>query len=95
LKISRTIDSKKNKETPMNKHEIKTGLKVRVSSLSSAISLELLEMDLNLDNIKNREKEAEGTVQRWVSGFDGSVWLVKHNNGKIAVYRFNELEPIE
>jgi hypothetical protein len=78
----------------MKKHEARTGLKVRANT-SSTISLELLEKGLDLDKIKNREKGAEGIVQKWVSGYDGNVWLVKHNNGNLAVYRFDELEKIE
>jgi len=74
----------------MDLSQIRTGLKVRVAKLKSTTGL-----SIDQELINNRKMGVTGVLQKWVPGHGGDMWYVKHDNGKMAVYAFDELEKLE
>lgn len=45
--------------------------------------------------IQARTPNEEGEIVGYVAGHGGDVWWVKHTDGTIAAYSFDEMEEVE
>ena len=74
----------------MELENVKVGLRVEVKSLHSdtkGMFIGQLHLDVRAVGIK-------GTIVDYVSGHGGDVWWVKHDDGNVGAYVFDELEMI-
>ena len=76
----------------MNIADLKTGLRVRVTTLGSTGG-----WTVHARHLDARREGAEGTVTGFVPGHGGDVWWVRHTDPitEFGAYSFTELEPLE
>lgn len=70
----------------MNCDEVSPGIRVKVVKLGTADG-----MIVPAYYKMNRRKRAIGSVTSAIPGHGGEVWFVKHQDGKVAPYSFDEL----
>lgn len=71
----------------MQWNQMRVGLKVRVARLSDVSGV-----DAEKEHLDARQEGVNGTVTKVASRRDPDHWLVEHENGKTAIYSFDELE---
>lgn len=71
----------------MELDEIKIGLRVKVTKLEDTKG-----MMIKWEHLRVREVGVKGTVIGYVPGHGGDVWWVKHDDGQIGAYVFDEFE---
>ncbi len=64
------------------------GQKVQIVNLSSTKGFLIAEKHL-----KARRAISTGIVQGYVPGHGGDVWWIKHDDGSVAAYGVDEMEP--
>jgi hypothetical protein len=75
----------------VNLQDVKSGLIVKtVTELGDTRGMFITPMCL-----ERRRPNAVGTTLHWVPGHGGDVWWVKHEDGQVAPYVFNEFELAE
>lgn len=50
---------------------------------------------VHLDHIANRKENTKGTIEHFVPGHGRDVWFVKHDDGSIAAYCFDEFKLVK
>lgn len=73
----------------MKESDIQIGKKVRVTQLGETTG-----MCIHQRNLEVRAVGVLGTIDGFVPGHGGDVLWVKHQDGKIGAYSFEELEVI-
>lgn len=71
----------------MELDEIKIGLRVKVTTLGDAKG-----MFVKKEHLDVRTIGVKGTVVGYVPGHGGDVWWVKHDDGNVGAYVFDEFE---
>lgn len=74
----------------MELNDIKTGLKVKITKIEDTEGMLVAKKHLDA-----RELGAIGMVMGYVPGHGGDVWWVKHGNGTIGAYTFDEFDPLK
>lgn len=76
----------------MESEKVQTGMKVcTVSELRK--NTKALAVEENFLN--SRTPNTKGTVGMYVAGHGGDVWWVYHEDGTVAPYVFDEINPVE
>lgn len=71
----------------MDLNSIEEGLKVKITKLGDTKG-----MNINPRHLEVRKVGVIGTILGYVPGHGGHVLWVKHENGEIGAYVFNEFE---
>lgn len=71
----------------MELEEVKVGLRVKVTKLEDTKG-----MMIKREHIDVRTVGVKGTVVGYVPGHGGDIWWIKHDDGKIGAYVFDEFE---
>lgn len=72
----------------MDENDVKPGLRVRVYQLEDASA-----MLIAPEHMRWRRIGAIGIVERRVMGHGGDAWWVRQDDGQVAAYWYDELEP--
>lgn len=71
----------------MELDEIKIGLRVKVTELGDTMGMSIKRGYLDV-----RAVGVKGTVVGYVPGHGGDVWWIKHDDGIVGAYAFDEFE---
>lgn len=71
----------------MELDEIKIGLRVKVTKLGDTMG-----MLIKREHLDVRAVGVKGTVTGYVPGHGGDLWWVRHDDGHIGAYVFDEFE---
>ncbi len=75
----------------MQDRDVEPGLSVKVTELKEAYTKAFF---VRKQYLQARRLGAVGVVHSYVSGHGGDVWWVRHEDGSVAVYMFDEFEPV-
>lgn len=73
----------------MELDEVKIGLRVEIVRLEDTKGMFVAKKHLDV-----RDVGAKGEIIGYVPGHGGDVWWIKHDNGSIGAYVFNEFEVL-
>jgi hypothetical protein len=73
----------------MKSNKLEVGLRIKVFRLGKTKG-----MFVKKEHLDVRKIGITGTLLDYVPGHGGDVWWVKHDDGKIGAYVFNELKKI-
>ena len=73
----------------MELNKVRVGLRVKTMKLGSTKGFFITQRHLDV-----RKSRITGTVTGWVPGHGGDIWWVKHDDGTVGAYGFDEFEPI-
>lgn len=71
----------------MKLEDIAIGLRVKIMTLGDTKG-----MFIKKEHLDVRKIGVKGTVIGYVSGHGGDIWWIKHDNGQIGAYVFDEFE---
>lgn len=71
----------------MDLNSVKEGLKVKITKLGDTKGMIIKPRHLDV-----RKVGVTGTIVGYVPGHGGDVWWVRHEDGEIGAYVFNEFE---
>lgn len=74
----------------MNCNDVKQGMRIKTNAELG----ETAGMMVGKTYIHARKASTPGIVKGFVPGHGGDVWWIEHEAGNIAVYCFDEFEPI-
>ncbi|HBI25646.1 MAG: hypothetical protein UT41_C0001G0234 [Candidatus Wolfebacteria bacterium GW2011_GWC2_39_22] len=71
----------------MNSNQVKEGISIKTTALKSTKG-----MLVKHEYLAARKAGATGIVMGFVPGHGGDVWWIKHEDGSIGAYCFNEFK---
>ena len=75
----------------MKLEDVKPGIKIKTNKNLNSTKGMLIKQPF----LDQRESNKEGMVYTYVPGHGGDVWWIRHRDGSLAPYVFDEFEPIE